>query len=106
MIKGDLVLISFPFTDLSGTKLRPAVVLAHTEFDITACFITTQIQWQESTDILLLPTLFNGLKKQSIIRTSKIATLDKTLAKGAIGKLTSAEISALNSNLKTILQLQ
>jgi len=27
MIKGDVVLIKFPFTDLSGSKLRPAVVL-------------------------------------------------------------------------------
>lgn len=27
MKKGDVVLIKFPFTDLSGSKLRPAVVL-------------------------------------------------------------------------------
>jgi len=27
MTKGDIVLITFPFTDLSGTKLRPAIVL-------------------------------------------------------------------------------
>ncbi len=27
MVKGDIVLITFPFTDLSGSKLRPAVIL-------------------------------------------------------------------------------
>jgi hypothetical protein len=30
MTKGDIVLITFPFTDLSGTKLRPAVILIET----------------------------------------------------------------------------
>jgi mRNA interferase MazF len=81
MIKGDIVLITFPFIDLSGRKLRPSVVLVDTELDVTVCFITTQLQWQESTDVQLLPTLLNGLRKQSLIRTSKIATLDKALAK-------------------------
>jgi mRNA interferase MazF len=87
MAKGDIVLITFPFTDLSGDKLRPAVILAETSMDFTVCFITTQIGWQEPTDILLTPTNANGLKKQSLIRTSKIATLDKSLAKGLLGRL-------------------
>jgi mRNA interferase MazF len=42
MAKGDIVLITLPFTDLSGSKLRPAVVLAGTGLDLTVCFITTQ----------------------------------------------------------------
>lgn len=56
MAKGDIVLNTFPFTDLTGQKLRPAVILASTNLDLTVCFITTQIQQQESTDIVLLPT--------------------------------------------------
>ena len=105
MVKGDIVLITFPFTDLSGSKLRPTVVLAKTELDITVCFITTQLQWQEFTDVQLLPTSSNGLRKQSLIRTSKIATLDKVLAKGLLGRLTTIELNDLNNKLKTLLQL-
>jgi mRNA interferase MazF len=105
MSKGDIVLITFPFTDLSGNKLRPAVVLAETKLDLTVCFITTHLQWQEPTDLQLVPTLHNALRKQSLIRTSKIATLDTTLAKGLLGLLTSKELTELNSKLKILLQL-
>lgn len=105
MTKGDIVLIVFPFTDLSGNKLRPAVVLIDTEDDITVCFITTQTQWQEQTDIILSPNNFNRLKKTSLLRTSKIATLDKLLSKGLIGRLTPGEQHLLNQKLKQILQL-
>ena len=105
MAKGDIVLITFPFTDLSGSKLRPAVVLADTFLDLTVCFITTQLQWQEPTDVQLFPNFTNGLKKQSLIRTSKIATLDKTLAKGLLGILTNTELADLNGKLKTLLGL-
>ena len=105
MTKGDIVLITFPFTDLSGSKLRPAVVLVETPEDITVCFITTQLGWQELTDLLLHPSGANGLKKPSLIRTSKIATLDKTLAKGLLGRLSKTELTELNAKLKTLLQL-
>lgn len=105
MAKGDIVLITFPFTDLSGSKLRPAVVLSDNGADITVCFITTQVQWQESTDVLLLPNIANGLKKQSLIRTSKICTLDKTLAKGLLGRLSQSELVDFNQKIKILFQL-
>ena len=105
MTKGDIVLIPFPFTDLSGSKLRPAVVLADTALDLTVCFITTQIGWQEPTDVLLTPNATNGLKKQSLIRTSKIATLDKSLAKGLLGRLKQTELTELNNKLKILFRL-
>jgi mRNA interferase MazF len=105
MAKGDIVLITFPFTDLSGTKLRPAIILIDNPPDITVCFITTQTQWQEPSDIIIDPSPSNGLRKRSLIRTNKIATLDKTLAKGLLGKLGSGELDELNNNLKIIFQL-
>ena len=105
MAKGDIVLIKFPFTDLSGNKLRPSVVLAETMEDITVCFITTQQQWKEPTDLTLNPTLSNGLHKSSLLRVSKIATLDKLLISGLMGRLSSDEISELNIKLKTVFKL-
>jgi mRNA interferase MazF len=105
MAKGDIVLIVFPFSDLSGTKLRPAVVLIDSELDLTVCFITTQLQWQETADLALIPNINNGLKKPSLLRTNKIATLDKSMAKGLLGTLTKSEIVELDIKLKNILQL-
>lgn len=105
MAKGDVVLVRFPFTNLSGSKLRPAVVISDNSLDLTVCFITTQLQWKESTDVELAPHLSNGLRKQSLIRTSKISTLDRSLAKGLLGQLNTNELSDLNNKLKILLGL-
>lgn len=41
--KGDIVLVQFPFTDLSQTKLRPVVLLENTSLnEVTLCFISSQ----------------------------------------------------------------
>jgi mRNA interferase MazF len=106
MAKGDIVLITFPFTDLSGNKYRPTVILAESIQDVTVCFITTQIEWQELTDIVLKPSNTNGLRRLSLIRIGKIATLDKKLIKGIMGRLTSSEIIDLNMQLKIVFQLE
>lgn len=105
MVKGDIILITFPFTDLSGSKLRPAIILAETALDLTACFLTTQFQWQESTDIALNPSEENGLRLPFLIRTNKTATLDRKLAVGLLGRLIPSEIAELNNKLKLLLNL-
>jgi mRNA interferase MazF len=82
MNKGEIILITFPFTDLSGSKLRPALVLAADKEDITVAFITTNLQQVNNTDMLLRKSSINGLKKDSLVKMNKIATLDHGLAMG------------------------
>ena len=106
MKKGDIVLIPFPFSDLTGKKLRPAAVLISTNLNVTVCFITTQFQWKDKYDFELISSSFNGLKKDSIIRIGKLATIGKELVLGSIGKLVANYILLLNNNLTEILQLK
>jgi mRNA interferase MazF len=105
MNKGDIILIPFPFTDMTSTKLRPAVVLIETNYDLTVSFITTQMKWREATDIELFPSNKSGIKKVSLIRLSKMATVDKSLAIGKIGELQQVEMRELNVKLKRLFQL-
>lgn len=105
MIKGDIILIPFPFTNLTGNKLRPAIILISTPDDLTLSFITTQLKWEESTDIKLEPSFENGLKKTSLIRLSKIATVDKALVIGRLGSIEEIKMTDLNSKLKQLFLL-
>jgi mRNA interferase MazF len=105
MTKGDIVLIPFPFTDLSGIKNRPALILISNESDITVSFITTQLKWQEDADIKIEPAQINGLKRSSLIRLSKLATIDKDLVIGKIGALSIGDIENVNRNLIKIFKL-
>lgn len=105
MKKGDIVLISFPFSDLSGSKLRPALVLISTESDVTVCFITTQFNWNDDLDITLIPSSENGLKRISLLQIGKFATLDSNLVLGRIGSLERQYLKILNHNLIKLLQL-
>ena len=105
MKKGDIVLLSFPFTDLKGKKVRPALVLVVSDLDVIVAFITTQFKWQNSFDILLEPNDLNGLKKTSLLRLSKITTIDKDLILGKLGELDSLDMKNINNSLLKILNL-
>jgi mRNA interferase MazF len=106
MSKGDIILIPFPFTDLSGNKNRPAIILIDSEDDVTVCFITTRLKWQSEFDISVHPSDINGLKKTSLIRLNKLATIDKNLIIGKLGTLEDNYIDLLNKNLMRILKLE
>jgi mRNA interferase MazF len=106
MKKGDIVLIPFPFTNLKGAKRRPAVILYRGELDVIVSFITSRIKWEEKTDLLIVPDQLNGLKKPSLIRIDKIATLEIELIIGKIGVVDEDKIIELNSKLSQLLGLQ
>ena len=88
-----------------GNKLRPALILAENNLDVTVSFITTQLQWQEPTDISLQPDSKNGIKKTSLVRLSKIAAIDRSRIVGIIGSINPAQVIELKLKLKLIFQL-
>jgi len=90
-MKAKIVLIHFPFTDLSGAKLRPAIVIHENELDVIVAFISSRIPERTQESDLLITTDHKafpatGLKISSIIRFDKVATLSKTLVEGEIGE--------------------
>lgn len=105
MSKGEIVLVPFPFTNLSDTKIRPCLILIEAEYDITVSFITTQTGWNDKASVIIKSSAGNGLKKDSLIRLNKLATIDKELILGKIGSLSNSEILAVNQKLKELFQL-
>ena len=90
-MKGKIILIPFPFTDLTATKLRPALVLYDGEKDVVAAFISSRAQKPKTTDIPITEKhpefKQTGLKLTSTIKLDKIATISKTLILGEIGEI-------------------
>ncbi len=110
--KGDAVLALFPFTDLSQTKLRPAIVLwvSETNQDTTICFISSQDVNQVSMDeFVLQPSdsefISTGLKVVSKVRVTKIVTLERKLIPRRLGKLQNSYIAKLNQTMIDAFQL-
>ena len=102
-----MVLVPFPFTDLSGHKVRPALVLyasARGE-DCILAFFTSQGSKKSSFDFSVSASARNGLKINSMIKLEKLATLQKKLVLGELGALEPAYLSAIDSKLKTLFRL-
>jgi len=105
--KGDIVLIPFPFTDSSGVKVRPALVLAAPKksADIVLVFITSQLKTSFPHTVTVSPCTENGLKTKSHIICSKLATLDKKVALGLLGTIDSNTLQQVDRELRTVLSL-
>lgn len=75
-VKGDVVVINFPFSDLSQTKRRPALVLASLKGDdLILCQITSQAR-EDDYSIRLEATDFEAgsLNRSSRIRPNRLFT--------------------------------
>jgi mRNA interferase MazF len=84
---GSIVPTRFPFTDLSGDKRRPALVLSRDNDrrpDPVVCFITS-IPRVGPDMVPLAATPAPGLKVASVVRFDKLATLDRSVIAGKFG---------------------
>ena len=93
--QGDVVLIPFPFTDLSTVKQRPAVIVSSTAYnnahqDVIICAITSRIPTHiEEFDHKLsdIDIVSAGLLKNSLIKCDKVITLDRRLIRKTLGHI-------------------
>ncbi len=97
---GDVLEVPFPFTDLSGYKVRPVLVLAVSKTDVTVAFISSHISWATYEDLILLPSPENGLTCISLVRISKLFTLSPRIVQKKIGCVGEAELEAAKWCLK------
>ena len=83
-MKGAIVLVHFPFTDLSATKLRPALVIHENVSDAVVAFISSRVpDYLSDADLLITPDhpafAGTGLKRESVIKFDKVATVSRDL---------------------------
>jgi mRNA interferase MazF len=110
--KGDIVLVNFPFTDLSQTKLRPALLLLANEplNEFTLCFISSQnIQKLTPEEFAIHQTdpefSGTGLKTASKIRISRLITLQRQLLVRRLGSLGERQMQQLNALMRKVFEL-
>lgn len=94
---GQVVLVPFPFSDLSRSKMRPAVVLAESgRDDWILCQITSN-PYGDSQSITLSAQDFSegGLRVTSFARPGKLFTANQSLVVEPIGTLNKSAFNNL-----------
>ncbi len=113
MNKGTIVLTKFPFTDLSAIKRRPAVIISNVvpaDPDVIVAFISTVLPTNPSPSDYVLPEThadfrLTGLKKSSVFKMDKLATLDASIFTGELGEVSPALFEQLREKLRIALDL-
>jgi mRNA interferase MazF len=103
---GQIVLTPFPYSDFSGAKLRPVLMLRQaSKFDDwLVCMVSSQMQQAEARldEILTLTDsdfANSGLKVPSVLRLSRLAVLDGSLLLGSIGAISEERLMNVRQRL-------
>jgi mRNA interferase MazF len=103
---GVVVLVRFPFSDLSSSKLRPAVVLAHAGgSDWVLCQVTSN-PYGDRQAAALEPESFEsgGLGRDSYARPGKLFTASQSLVVRVAGTLSKVAHEGLVGRVVGVLQ--
>ena len=102
----QVILIPFPFSDLSASKLRPALVLADAgKGDWVLCQITSN-PYADAVAVELAESDFTegSLQRLSYARPGKLFTAHETLFRGAVGSLTHEKQAEVVNRIVALLQ--
>ena len=107
--RGDIVLVRFVFSDESGPKLRPAVVISSNAYDrmrqeVIVAAITSNIRRRLFGDYLLADWPAAGLLFPSLV-TAIIRTIKRTMIDRTLGSVTKPDLGAIDQALRQALGL-
>lgn len=105
-VKGDVVVLNFPFSDLSSYKKRPALVVSKLKGDdLILCQITTKQSRNDEYAIDLINNDFEEgrLPLESIIRSNVIFTGDKELILKKSGRVSDKKLEEVRQKIKEII---
>jgi len=110
--RGEVVLIPFPFTNLSTTKQRPALVISSDWFnesrdDVILAAITSHIPSKISKDEYRLSPAEQksaGLPRPSIVKLGKMVTIDQCLVRKKLGQVPNEAFIGINKRLKQLFE--
>lgn len=108
--RGDVVLVPFPFSDLSATKVRPAVVASsnlyhQTQPDLILAAVTSKLEPSTPLDYVLAEWQKAGLRFPSAFKPA-LFTLDPNRVLFRVGALTFDDLSQVSERLRRILDLE
>src|SRR5690606_18878706 len=100
LLQGDIVLVPFPFSDQSGSKPRPAIIISNSSVNKTPDVILAQITSQvRADDFSFLLNDKNVTKSLQLahceVRCHKIFTAEKNIILKKISSLKKENISEL-----------
>jgi mRNA interferase MazF len=106
MKTGDIILIPFPFSELTQLKLRPAVVIPITKDkyrDLVLSAVSSQvIEPLTENEIFVKPDSLNGLRVNSVIKVDRIFTLKVEKAVAQIGNLSSKDLAKFKEVFRSL----
>ena len=114
--RGDVVIIDQPFSDASGTKVRPALVIQSDRrnallTETIVALITKNLRHITTDPTQLLIDLStpdgqaSGLNANSAVKCGKLYTIHEDLIRRKIGVLSTALMQQVNDCLKVALEL-
>lgn len=113
--RGAIVLVPFPFTDLSQSKTRPAVVVspeninAHSPDIILAAISSTTPHVPNNLELVLYQTdsffKATGLRVNSVVKAAKLITMKQSLIYLTLGQLADETLRELDQRLERAIGL-
>ena len=113
MTRGKVVLVPFPFDDLSSTKVRPAVCLTEPIGDhrhVVLAFVTSRVAEDPlDTDLVLTPDApdfaATGLRVPSTLRLHRLMTVGPALLVRELGHVSPTTQAAIEARLRRLFGL-